>query len=155
QTLRATIAWSHELLAAEEQQLFARLAVFAGGSTLEAAEAVADADIDTLQSLVDKSLLRHTDERYWMLETVREFAAERMGDDLRDRHAQYFLALVEEAQPHLRAHEPDWVARLGADLDNLRAALDRLEEVGETQSLLRFVGAAGRLWYLRGLWPEG
>ena len=62
----------------QEQQLFARLAVFRGGCTLEAAEQVADADLDTLQSLVDKSLLRHTDERFWMLETIREYAAERL-----------------------------------------------------------------------------
>jgi predicted ATPase len=154
-TLRATIEWSYDLLDRDERELFARLGVFRGGCTLEAAEAVADADVDTLQSLVDKSLLRHADDRYWMLETIREFTAERVGDDARRRHADYFLALVEEAQPHLRAHEPDWVARLDADLDNLRAALDRLEEVGETQSVLRFVAAAARLWYLRGLWPEG
>ena len=74
QTLRATIEWSYDLLSAEEQQLFARLSVFAGGCTLEAAEEVCDADLDTLQSLVEKSLLRFTSERYWMLETIREYA---------------------------------------------------------------------------------
>ena len=73
-----TIDWSYELLCDEEQQLFARLSVFAGGCTLEAAEEVADADLDTLQSLVEKSLLRFTDGRYWMLETIREYAAERL-----------------------------------------------------------------------------
>ena len=78
QTLRATIEWSHELLSAEERDLFARLAIFRGGCTLEAAEQVADADLDVLQSLVDKSLLRHTRERFWMLETIREYAAERL-----------------------------------------------------------------------------
>ena len=78
QTLRATIEWSHDLLDDDEQRLFARLAVFAGGCTLEAAEEVGDADLDTLQSLVDKSLVRHTDERFWMLETIREFARERL-----------------------------------------------------------------------------
>jgi class 3 adenylate cyclase len=71
QTLRATIEWSHELLSKEEQRLFRRLAVFAGGCTLEAAEQVADADLDTLQSLVDKSLIRQTQHRFWMLETTR------------------------------------------------------------------------------------
>ena len=154
-TLRATIEWSYELLTEAEQRLFDRLAVFRGGSTLEAAETVADADVDTLQSLVDKSLLRHTGDRYWMLETIREFAAERIGDDVRDRHAEYFLALAEEGQPHLRAHDPGWVSRLHAERDNLRAALDRFEEVGETQLALRLAASAARYWYLRGLWPEG
>ena len=80
QTLRATIEWSYDLLSPDEQQLFARLSVFAGGCTLEAAEDVAGADLDTLQSLVEKSLLRFTGERYWMLETIREYAAERLGE---------------------------------------------------------------------------
>ena len=77
-TLRATIAWSHDLLTAAEQDLFARLAVFAGGCTLEAAEEICGADVDAIASLVDKSLLRRTGDRYWMLETIREFAAERL-----------------------------------------------------------------------------
>ena len=78
QTLRATMEWSHDLLSSDDQLLFARLAVFAGGWTLEAAEEVADAELDTLESLVDKSLVRHADDRFWMLETIREFAAERL-----------------------------------------------------------------------------
>ena len=73
-TLRATIEWSYDLLSPEEQRLFARLAVFAGGCTLEAAEEVCDADLDTLQSLVEKSLVRRTGDRFWMLETIREHA---------------------------------------------------------------------------------
>ena len=77
-TLRATIEWSHELLDEDEQRLFARLAVFRGGCTLEAAEEVADANLDVLQSLVDKSLIRHSQERFWMLETIREYAAEQL-----------------------------------------------------------------------------
>jgi predicted ATPase len=154
-TLRATIAWSYELLGADDQQLFAQLGVFRGGCTLEAAEEVAGADVDTLQSLVDKSLIRQSSGRYWMLETIREFAAERIGKDVRDRHAQYFLELAEVAEPHLRAHDPSWVARLHAERDNLRAALDQLEDAGETQLVLRLVAAAARYWYLRGLWPEG
>jgi predicted ATPase len=153
-TLRATIEWSYDLLDEQERQLFAGLGVFRGGCTLEAAEAVADADVDTLQSLVDKSLLRHTGDRYWMLETIHEFAAERIGDDVRDRHAGYFLALVEEAEPHMRANDAGWVARIHGERDNVRAALDRLEEAGETQLALRLVSAAARYWYLRGLWPE-
>ena len=92
-TLRATIEWSYDLLTEEEKRLFAALSVFAGGCTLEAAESVCDADLDALQSLVDKSLLRHTDERFWMLETIREFALERLEDsggaeDLRRRYSR-------------------------------------------------------------------
>ena len=75
-TLRATIEWSHELLTDDERRMFARLAVFRGGCTLESAEAVAGADLDTLQSLVDKSLVRLRGARFWMLETIREFALE-------------------------------------------------------------------------------
>jgi class 3 adenylate cyclase/energy-coupling factor transporter ATP-binding protein EcfA2 len=78
QTLRSTIAWSYELLSPEEQQLLCRLSAFSGGCTLEAAEEVCDAELDTLQSLVEKSLLRFSDERYWMLETIREYAEERL-----------------------------------------------------------------------------
>ena len=102
QTLRATIEWSHDLLTGDEKQLFARLAVFAGGCTLDAAEDVCDADLDVLQSLVDKSLLRHTGERFWMLETIREFAAERLNDreeagQIFERHARWYLGLATSA----------------------------------------------------------
>jgi predicted ATPase/class 3 adenylate cyclase len=153
-TLRATIEWSYELLSPREQHVFANLGVFRGGCTLDAAQAVAGADLDVLQSLVAKSLLRRTGERYWMLETIHEFATERTDDEIADRHAEYFVARAEEAEPHLRADDPVWVSRLAADLDNLRAALDRLEQTGETQSVMRFLGAASRLWYLRSLWRE-
>ena len=92
QTLRATIAWSHDLLGEHEQRLLARLAIFVGGCTLAAAEEVAGADLDTLQALVEKSLLRRTGERFWMLETIREFARERLeasgeANDLARAHA--------------------------------------------------------------------
>ena len=93
QTLRATIEWCYELLSAEEQQLFARLSVFAGGCTLEAAEEVCDADLDTLQSLVEKSLLRFTDGRYWMLETIREYASRRLAEaanEIARKHAEHY-----------------------------------------------------------------
>src|SRR4051812_12431230 len=86
-TLRATIEWSHDLLSADEQRLFARLSVFAGGCTLEAAAPVGGAALDTLQSLVDKSLVRHTEERFWMLETIREFALERVEETARPARA--------------------------------------------------------------------
>ena len=129
-TLRATIEWSHDLLTTGEQGLFSRLGAFAGGCTLDAAEAVADADLRTIQSLVEKSLLRRTSDRFWMLETIREYAVERLraaGDEeIRRRHAEYFLAVAQSACL--------CVERVGqgamrydlaiAEQDNMRAALD-------------------------------
>jgi predicted ATPase/class 3 adenylate cyclase len=164
QTLRATIEWSHELLTPEEQGLFARLAVFAGGSSLEAAQAVVHADLDTLQSLVDKSLVRHTHERFWMLETIREYAAERLsvaGDapELRRRHADYFLTLAEEQESHLRDEElqggREWLDRQEHELDNFRAALSVLESSGDSELILRMAGALSPLWANNGHVAEG
>ena len=163
-TLRSTIEWSHDLLEPEEQRLFARLAVFAGGATLEAAEAVANADLDTLQSLVEKSLVRHTDDRFWMYETIREFALERLemsgeADDLRRHHAEHFLALAEEAEPHLireaLGRGGAWQTRIQAELDNVRAALDRFEADGDGERALRMAGAVAWFWEERGPIAEG
>ena len=160
-TLRATIEWSHELLDEDEQRLFARLAVFRGGCTLEAAEDVCDADLDVLQSLVDKSLLRHSQERFWMLETIREYAAEQLehrGDaaTMRQRHADYFLSLAEEAEPHLTgADQAPWLERLEAEHDNLRLSLDSLRRADCGGDELRLVGALMRFWYVRGHLREG
>ena len=162
QTLRATIEWSHELLNADEQQLFARLAVFHGGSTLEAAEQVLDADLDTLQSLVDKSLVRVRDEnRFWMLDTIREYALERLEasgeeQELRRRHAEYIVELAEEAEPVILGVSPgEWLHRLEEEHDNIRAALAWLEEARETQLALRLGGALWEFWCLRGHAVEG
>jgi predicted ATPase len=161
QTLRATIEWSHELLDDQERRLFARLAVFRGGSTLEAAEAVCDADLDTLQSLVDKSLVRVRDEgRFWMLETIREFAAEQLeasgeAEELRRRHAEHFLQLAENARPHVESYSREWIDRLERDHDNTRAAADWLAATGETQKLLRLLGAMSEFWGIRGHIAEG
>jgi predicted ATPase/class 3 adenylate cyclase len=160
QTLRATIDWSHELLDHDEQRLFARLAVFRGGCTFETAETVCDADADTLQSLVDKSLLRHTEERFWMLETIREFASERLersgeAEQLFRRHAERFVSLAEEARPQLTARPKEWLDQLDREHDNLRAALDRLEAFGETQLALRLAGALRLFWLMRGYFSEG
>ena len=128
QTLRATIEWSHELLSGEEQHLFARLGVFAGGCTLDAAEQVAGAELDTLQSLVDKSLVRHTNERFWMLETIREYALERLqaaeDDDVGREHAQFFLALGESACLSAESEGPDRPELVRPEQDNFRAAID-------------------------------
>jgi predicted ATPase len=161
QTLRATIEWSHDLLEQDEQRLFARLAVFRGGCTLEAAETICEADLDTMQSLVDKSLVRVRDEgRFWMLETIREFALEQLeasreSEELRRRHADHFLALAEEAEPHIRRYAKEWLDRLGADHDNLRAAADQLEAAGEWELVLRLDGAISDFWGIRGHLAEG
>ena len=161
QTLRATIEWSYDLLALEEKDLFCSLAVFAGGATLEAAERVVDANLDTLQALVDKSLVRHSGDRFWMLETIREFAIERLeasgeADALRRRHVDYFLALAEEAEPNLRSAEPKaWLERLGPENDNLRAALDRLEMWADEDGASRLSGALDEFWCPRMEHPEG
>ncbi|MBA3475169.1 MAG: hypothetical protein H0T10_00255, partial [Actinobacteria bacterium] len=150
----------HELLTAEEQRLFARLAVFRGGCTLGAAEEVTEADLDTVQSLLDKSLLRQTQERFWMLETIREYAAERLeesgeAEKLRRRHAVQFLALAEEAEPNLRGSPGEWLGRLEREHDNLRAALDTLEASGESERALRLAGALWKFWDMRGHVAEG
>jgi predicted ATPase/class 3 adenylate cyclase len=154
-TLRATIEWSHDLLSDEEKELFARLAIFAGGCTLASAEAIVEADLDTMQSLRDKSLLRRTEDRFWMLETIREYAMERLeGSDemgaLRRRHAEHYLALAEEAEPHLRLYSQIWIDELEPEHDNLRAALDLFEASGETQLALRLVGSLTDFWFYRG-----
>ncbi|MDQ3379404.1 MAG: adenylate/guanylate cyclase domain-containing protein [Actinomycetota bacterium] len=163
QTLRATIEWSHDLLSEEEQRLFRRLAVFAGGCTYEAAEQVADADPDTLQSLLDKSLLRKRETayapRYWMLETIREYAGERLAEaseaeELYSTHARYFLAVAQELEPYMSPTK-EWLDRLEPEHDNLRVALDRLEAIGETQLALRLAQAQWRFWTVRGHTSEG
>jgi len=160
-TLRAAIEWSYDLLADDEKRLFARLAVFRAGCTLEAAERVVEANLDGLQSLVDKSLLRHADERFSMLETIREYAAERLeasGEayDLQRRHAEFFLELAEEAEPYLRDVQPAaWLERLGPESDNFRAALDRLEASGNAEGTLRLAGALDEFWCPRSEYSEG
>ena len=128
-TLEATIQWSYELLTKAEQALFRRLAIFSGGCTLDAAERVTCAELDSLQSLVEKSLLRRTTDRYWMLESVREYAIGRLehsgeAEDVRRSHAAYFTGLVEAAGLSLEPEGEQQFAPVRAELDNLRAALD-------------------------------
>src|SRR5439155_22439575 len=161
QTRRATIEWSHELLTPEEQTLFARLAVFRGGCTLEAAEQVAKADIDTLQSLIDKSLVRHTGERFWMLETIREYACERLGvrgeeAELRRLHALFLLGLAEAANRAMEegGDQVELLARIAAEHDNLQAALEWARDTGENEVLLRLAGALAHYWPGRGHYQE-
>jgi predicted ATPase/class 3 adenylate cyclase len=135
-TLRATIAWSYELLDDVEQNLFALLSVFRGGCTLETAELVCDADLDTLGSLLDKSLLRRRtgrlgEERYWMLETIREFASGRLEDSreaevVHRRHAERMLEVVRSA--HLQSED---IIDGEADFDRVLAELDDVREALE------------------------
>jgi predicted ATPase len=128
-TLRATIEWSYELLSPDERALLQRLAVFAGGCSLEAAEAICEADLDTMQSLVEKSLVRRTGDRFWMLETIREYAVEQLeasgeADALRRRHAEYFLALGGTANLSAESEGPERPDVVRPEQDNFRAAID-------------------------------
>jgi predicted ATPase len=164
QTLTATIAWSYDLLDPKEQVAMTRLAVFAGGWTLEAAEAVCDCTLETLAGLVDKSLVRERDGSFSMLETIREYAVDRLAerggaDEARSRHAAYYLA---EAEGHggepwpardLEREDVDW---FDVEHDNLRAALDWLSgHETEGDSELRLANACFGFWLKRGYWTEG
>jgi predicted ATPase len=164
-TLRATIAWSIDLLSEPERELAYRLSVFTGGSTYEQAEAICGADPDALQALVDKSLVRRRDtelgSRYWMLETIRQFAREqleRSGEEpeLLRRHAGAFLDLAVAAQPHLRSEaQEEWLARIDADIGNVRAALAWLGGAGEVERRLTMAVALCDYWIARGHLAEG
>ena len=158
QTLRMTFDWSYDLLEPSPQQLFARLSVFSGGWTLAAAEEICDATLEDLGTLVDESLVRRRDERFSMLEIVREYARERLGrdDDLRGRHLEYFVALAEEAEPELRGRDqPAWFARIEDELDNLREALSFALETRDASSALRLVVGIRRFWQIHGHLAEG
>jgi predicted ATPase/class 3 adenylate cyclase len=166
QTLSATIEWSYDLLDGPEQTLFRRLSVFAGSCSFEAAEAVCDADPDTLQSLLDKSLLRRRDvaagPRYWMLETIREFAILRLDatqepEELRRRHAEHFLAITDEIA--LRGESAslfaEWSRVAGDDDANFRAALEHASVTRDAGLELRLAVSLWGLFWARGLWNEG
>jgi predicted ATPase len=136
-TLRATIEWSHDLLDDSERRLFRELSVFRSGCTLEAAEAVCRADLETLQSLLDKSLVRWRESgeshRYWMLETIRQFAREELeqADDLdrvRDAHARWYVSAADRWADESRRESPAALGWIGSEIDNLRAAVSTLLE---------------------------
>jgi non-specific serine/threonine protein kinase len=170
-TLRALIDWSYDLLSEPERRLLRGLSVFAGGWTLEAAEAVCTGDgtdelevLDLLTALLEKSLVLHDEReggaRYRLLETVRQYARERLmereeAEPLRRQHAGYFLALAEAAEPHLLGPEQGtWFDRLETELDNVRAALRWSVERGESETGLRLASALLEFWPKRGALTE-
>jgi predicted ATPase/class 3 adenylate cyclase len=158
-TLRATIEWSYDLLDPAAQSSFARLAVFAASFPLAAAEEVCDVDLDALAALVDLSLLKPIgDDRFLMLETIAEYARERLAEsgeeELRRRHAEHFAAAAEQAYAHRFDAEAEWSARLDTDNDDLRAALDWLE-ARDVDAALELACALGWFWLSRGLLEEG
>jgi predicted ATPase/class 3 adenylate cyclase len=173
QTLRAAIDWSYDLLTEPERRQLSRLSVFVGGWTLSAAEQVCSGDgieewevMDLLTSLTDKSLVIAEEQedavRYRLLETVRQYAAERLQErgeteTVRSRHRDWSLALAEEAEPQLFGPEQVlWMGRLEAEHDNLRAALAWCEADSEgAEAGLRLAGALGEFWSVRGHYREG
>ena len=176
QTLRNTIAWSYNLLDAAEQRLFRRLSVFAGGCTLDAAEAVCITSgnesehlLDTIASLLDKSLLQQMEReggepRLMMLETIREYGLERLiangeMETARQAHAEYFLALAEKAELELTGPQQSvWLERIEQEYNNLRAAMEwclEREEAGHSGEMaLRLAGALRLFWFVRGHYAE-
>jgi predicted ATPase/class 3 adenylate cyclase len=169
QTLRDAIAWSYDLLDEDERALFRLFSVFPGGWTLDAAEAVIASDMDVFEgvaSLADKSLVRRLpqtggDGRFSMLMTIREFAWEQLlsspeADEVRRRHAEFFQALAEEAEPNLTGLEHmRWLDLIDRDHDNIRAALRWSIEKDQAEVGLRIGGALWRFWHLRGHFTEG
>jgi predicted ATPase/DNA-binding SARP family transcriptional activator len=169
-TLRGAIEWSYDLLEPREQRLFTSLGVFVGGFTLKGADHVAEqTDLDVLQAV--EALLRNNlltteraggdEPRLGMLETIREYALERLtargdGDAVRRRHAGFYLALAEEAEPGLLGpQQREWLDRLDAERDNIRAALDWALGAGEAEIGLRIGSELWRFWQLRNLEQEG
>jgi predicted ATPase/class 3 adenylate cyclase len=158
-TLRGTVEWSYQLLTTGEQTLFARLAVFAGGFELEAAEAVCSAELDVLQSLVDKNLLRHGEGgRFFMLGTIKELALEKLRDlsdeSLRRRHDDYFLAVAEELDARerlsgMRDLSAESLNRFERELPSFRATLAGLSEGGRREGTARLGAAIWRFWLNR------
>jgi predicted ATPase/class 3 adenylate cyclase len=168
-TLRATIEWSYDLLTPGERTLFARLGVFVGGSRLDATEAVCEFDrpiLDVLESLVEKSLLRQRPDpdgepRFWMLETIREFALEQLeasgeAEVLQERHADWFARLAECLDTESRSgDQPAAIARLVDDYSNLRAAMAMARARRDGELLLRLATALWPFWSTRGHVGEG
>jgi predicted ATPase/class 3 adenylate cyclase len=174
QTLRAAIDWSYGLLSEPERQVLRRLSVFAGGWSLEGAEAVCASEglegweaLDMQAHLIDKSLvlLEHAgggEARYRLLGTIRQYAADRLVEAgeaaaTRDRHFDWYLALVQSASPELRGpRQADWLERLEQEHDNFRAALEwSVAREDDGEGALRLAGELGRFWYMRSYFGEG
>jgi predicted ATPase/DNA-binding SARP family transcriptional activator len=170
QTLRAAMDWSYDLLDARERCLLTRLSVFGDGFTLEAAEQVCSHDglappdvLDLVAELVEKSLVQMSEAddtaRYRLLETVRQYGAERLAehgetDAMQRRHAEFFFALAAEAEPHLSTtSRPAWVRRLRDELDNLRQALT-WSHANDEEMHVKLVGLLHWFWFSTGQWPE-
>lgn len=156
-TLRATIAWSYDLLDDEQRRLFAQLAVFHSGWTLEACEALAGVPVlDALAALIEHGLVMRDGQRFRMLETVRQYAAERLEESgeastARLAHARWCLELAEAAEQQLEGPaQAEWFARLEAERDNLRGASDWAVANGEPEITMRLDGALWRFWLVRG-----
>jgi len=159
QTLRATIDWSHSLLHPGERELFARLAVFSGGWTLAAAEGICGADVDTLEGLVSKQLVTHAGGRFGMLESIREYAHERLEDlgtraDIARRHAEFFLALAEDIAEGVRMGERRAWRQRGDEDGNFRRALGHFVQEGQSDLELRMAAALWDFWFIQGEWDE-
>jgi predicted ATPase/class 3 adenylate cyclase len=160
QTLRGTIEWSYDLLAEDCKRLFSRLSVFAASFPLVAAEEVCDADLDTLGTLVDLSLLKPIgDDRFLMLETIREFAVEQLAtqhdaEEWRRKHAGFFASLAEKAYDQRFDAEEEWSTRLELDHDDFRAALDCLG-ANDPERELELAGALGWFWLSHSHLAEG
>jgi predicted ATPase/class 3 adenylate cyclase len=165
QTLRGAIAWSYDLLDDAERWFFAGLSVFRGGADLEAMEAVMHANgtdaLESVDSMLDKSLLRQTDEpdgstRFQMLETIREYAHERLdasddAESVRRAHAVYYLALAERLSAQVMGQDQrDVLDAMERDHDNLRAAIAWCVGQGEVDMALRFLPSCWRFWHMRG-----
>jgi predicted ATPase/DNA-binding CsgD family transcriptional regulator len=161
QTLAASIEWSHDLLDQPERAVLRRLAVFSGGFTLDAARAVCgDGVLEAIGRLVDTSLVVADEPRFRMLETIREYALDRLREageeaSTRDRHLDHYLAVVEESEPELDRDKDAWRARLEAAHDNLRAALDWGLSADDPERGRRLAAGLPWLWHLHGHGPEG
>ena len=162
-TLRATIEWSHSLLTPEEQQAFRRISVFPAGATAEALAAITEADLETLLHLLERGLIRRRDDRprprFWMLETIREFAVERLAEaeeeaSLRARHAEFYGAMAVRAGVELDGGAQDLLVTLDAELENLRSTLSWLLDRSDFTSAQAVAGSLGRFWFERGLLAE-
>ncbi|MFW9868337.1 MAG: DUF4062 domain-containing protein [Candidatus Thorarchaeota archaeon] len=173
-TMRDAIRWSHDLLDPHEAMFYQRLSVFVGGCTLDAAESVCNPEgeisedtLEILEGLIDKNLIRLREDeiglqRFEMLETIREFAYERLIESqeesiMKQRHADFFVKFAEEAEPYLPSHKREaWLLKLSSDLDNFRAVIGRaLNKEIDISTAARVVGSLGWFWHFRGHITEG